>query len=296
MSSATYGSNTLVMAFRGPWTVARYTFREGIRKKLLVGFLILSLLVIFGSSFMAAFLDPTMVGDVQSDINLKLIKDICVTTISIFGVLITIFMSAMAVPGELENKVVYTVLSKPLRRFQYLAGKFLGIQLIIIVNLALMGGLFFMVLWLRQGVLPTLLLWSVFLTYFEFLIVSAFTFALSCAATSAVLPSIGGLFIWIVGTLTEYLSYVQVRSGWQVNEWANLFQDFTMQKLVGATAFLLRNVLPNLQYFSLKTQILEKMPNDPPTDVMIPKLVMYGLAYAVSGFILAYWIFRKKEL
>jgi ABC-type transport system involved in multi-copper enzyme maturation permease subunit len=289
-------ANTLMIAFRGPWTIARYTFREGIRKKLLVGFLVLSLLVIFGSSFLGAFLDPTTVGDVESDINLKLVKDICVTTISIFGVLITIFMSAMAVPTELENRVIYTVLSKPVRRLQYLLGKFMGVQLIVIVNLALMGGLFFMVLYLRQGILPTLLLWSIFLTYFEFLIVSAFTFALSCAATSAVLPSIGGLFIWITGSLVEYLGGVQLRSGWVAGDWQDLMQNFSGQKFIGATAYALKNVLPNLQMFSLKTQILERMPNDPPTDVQLPRLVAYGLAYGLSGFILAYWIFRRKEL
>lgn len=288
-------TNPLMVALRGPWTIARYTFREGIRKKLLVGFLLLSLLVIFGSSFLGAFLDPTTVGDVESDINLKLVKDICVTTISIFGVLITIFMSAMAVPNELENRVIYTVLTKPVRRLQYLLGKFLGVQLIVIVNLALMGGLFFLVLLMREDVWPTLLLWSILLTYLEFLIVSAFTFALSCAATSSVLPTIGGLFVWIVGTLTEYLRGVSARSGWDRN-WSTLFEDLSMERLVGAMAEALYMVLPNLQHFSLKTQILDKMANDPPSDVFVPRLALYALTYAGAGLVLAYTLFRRKEL
>ena len=290
-------TNPLMLALRGPWTIAIYTFREGIRKKLLVGFLLLSLLVIFGSSFLGAFLDPTTIGNVDTDtnINLKLVKDICVTTISIFGVLITIFMSAMAVPNELENRVIYTVLTKPVRRYQYLLGKFLGVQLIVMVNLALMGGLFLMVLFLREGIFPTLLLWSILLTYFEFLIVSAFTFALSCAATSAVLPTIGGLFVWIVGTLTEYLRGVRIRSGWD-GDWSTLFHDFTMEKMVGAIAEALYMVLPNLQHFSLKTQVLEKMSNDPPSDIFVPRLALYAITYAIAGFILAFTIFRRKEL
>ena len=274
---------SIVDFMRGPWCIAIYTWREGIRKKTLVGFLILSLLVIFGSTFLSAFLDPSA----ESDMELKLIKDICVTTISIFGVLITIFISASVVPNESENKVIYTVLSKPVRRVQYLLGKFLGVQFIIIVNLALMGGLFFIALYLRQRVLPTLLLWSILLTYFEFLIISAFTFAISCAATSSVLPTIGGLFIYITGTLTEYLKDVEVRSG-QSGEF--------FDEMIGWVAYGLRNVLPNLQHFSLKMQILDRAPNDPPTDVLIPNLVVYGLIYAISGFIMAYLIFRRKEL
>jgi ABC-type transport system involved in multi-copper enzyme maturation permease subunit len=268
---------------RGPWYIAVHTWREGIRKKTLVGFLILSLLVIFGASFMTTALDPTA----EQDLSLKLIKDICVTTIDIFGMLIAIFISASVIPTEVENKVIYTVLSKPVRRFQYLLGKFAGVQMIVLVNLLLMGGLFFMALYLREGIMPTLLLWSVLLIYFQFLIVSAFTFAISCAATSAVLPTIGGLFIYLTGNLTEYLKDVSLRLD-QSTEWTS--------KLISSMAIALYNVLPNLQHFSLKTQILNAAPNDPPSDVLIGRLIIYGIVYAASGFLLAYLIFRRKEL
>jgi len=272
---------------RGPWTIAVYTWREGMRKKLLIGFLILSILTIFGSSFMTAFMTETAVGEAQTDTQVKLIKDICVAAISIFGVLITIFISASVVPNEVENKVVYTVLSKPVRRFEYLLGKFIGVQLIVIINLVLMGALFFIALYLRQRILPTLLLWSIFLTYFEFLIVSAFTFAVSCAASSAVLPTIAGLFIYITGNLTEYLKDVSHRAG-QTGQW--------LDQMIGYVARGLFEILPNLQNFSLRDQILNLQPNDPPRDVLIPNLIVYGLVYAVAGYIIAYWVFRRKEL
>ena len=272
---------------RGPWTLAVYTWREGMRKKILIGFLILSILVIVGSSFMTAFMTQTTVGDVQTDTEGKLIKDICVAAISLFGMLITVFISASVVPSEMENKVVYTVLSKPVRRFEYLIGKFLGVQLIIIMNLVLMGALFFIALYLKQRIMPTLLLWSIFLTYFEFLIVSAFTFAVSCMSTSSVLPTIAGLFIYITGNLTEYLKDVSERAG-QTGQWLDAF--------VGKAAYALFQVLPNLQNFSLRNQILYLQPNDPPRDVMIPNLIVYGLVYALAGYLIAYWVFRRKEL
>lgn len=282
--------SAVVDYLRGPWCIAVYTWREGIRKKTLVGFLILSLLVIFGASFMSAFLDQTTVGDAESDIDLKLIKDICVTTISIFGMLITIFISASVVPNEVENKVIYTVLSKPVRRIQYLLGKFMGVQMIVLANLLLMAGLFFAAIWIKQGVMPKLLLWSVMLTYFEFLVVSAFTFAVSCTSTSAVLPTIAGLFIYMTGNLTEYLKDVNNRS----RESLDFFQRF-----VGQTAEWLYNILPNLQKFSIKNYILDLQPNDPlPREIwdQIPNLILYGLAYAVAGYVIAYWVFRRKEL
>lgn len=275
--------NAVISFFRGPACIAMYTYREGIRKKVLIGFLVLSLLVIFGSSFISSFLDPSS----ETDVDLKLIKDICVTAIAIFGVLITIYVSASVVPGEVENKVIYTILSKPVRRIQYLLGKFLGAQLIIIVNLLLMGVLFFMALYLRQGIMPTLLLWSILLTYFEFLIVSAFTFALSCAATSPLVPTIGGLFIYITGNLTEYLKDVEHRAG-QTGQ--------LLDELIGNVASALHAILPNLQNFSLKMQIITGQPNDPPADVLIPNLILYGLVYGLAGFACAYLVFWRKEV
>ena len=272
---------------RSTWSIAVYTWREGIRKKTLVGFLILSLLVIFGASFMSAFLDPATIGDVESDMDFKLIKDICVTTISIFGVLIAIFISASVVPNEVENRVIYTILSKPVQRFQYLLGKFIGVQLIVIVNLLLMGFLFVTALYVRQpDVFPTLMIWSIILTYFEFLVVSALTFALSTTSTSAVLPTIGGLFIYITGNLTEYLQDVSNRSG-QSGE--------MLDNLIGYIAKGLYYTLPNLQDFSLKMHILTQPLNSPPTDVLIPRLILLSLLYCVSGFMIAFIIFRRKE-
>ena len=273
--------------FRSSWAIAVYTWREGMRKKTLIGFLILSILVIFGSQFITAFMAETAIGDLKSDVEAKLIKDICVTAISIFGVLITIFVSASAVPTEVENKVIYSVLSKPVSRFQYLLGKFLGIQIIIILNLALMGGLFFFALYFKQHLFPTLLLWNILLQYFQFLIVSAFTFAVSCAASSAVLPTISGLFIFIMGNLVQYLkdvSYKAGQTGQLLDEW------------IGRTAYALYQILPNLNNFSLKDQILSLPINDPPKDTQIPYLVLYGLVYGVAGYLMAYWIFRRREL
>ncbi len=274
--------------FQGPWTIAVYTWREGIRKKTLIGFLILSLLVIFGSSFLTAFLaEARMSGEIESDVEVKLIKDICVSAISIFGILITIFISASVVPTELDNKVVYSILSKPVKRYQYLLGKFLGVQLIVIANLALMSLLFLFALYLRERVFPSLLLWSTLLTYFQFLIVSGFTFAVSCTSTSSILPTIAGLFIYITGNLTEYLRDVADRAGQTGG---------ALDTLIGNMAIGLYQILPNLRSFDLRNDILNLAVNDPPSDVMIPNLIAYGLLYGIAGYALACILFWRKEL
>lgn len=279
---------SVASSLRGPLTIAIYTWREGMRKKTLIGFLILSLLVIFASSFMTAFLSEARPsGAIESDMEIKQIKDICVSAIGIFGVLITIFISASVVPSEMENKVIYTILSKPVRRFQYLLGKFIGVQFIVIINLVLMSALFLGALYIKEQTLSTLLLWSSLLTYFQFLIVSSFTFAIACTSTSAVLPTIGGLFIYITGMSTEYLKDVANRIG---------EAQGAMDAVIARLAYGLYQILPNLRNFDLKSQILYLEPNDPPTEIQIPNLIVYGLIYAFMGYLLAYWLFRRKEL
>ena len=275
------------VSFRAPWAIALYTWREGIRKKTLIGFLLLSILVILGAAFLTTSLANPLSGGGDVELEDKIIKDICVSAISIFGVLITIFISASIVPTELDNKVVYTVLSKPLRRYEYLWGKFLGIQLIVIANLVLMSLLFILALYLRGRIFPSLLLWSTLLTYFQFLIVSSFTFAISCTSTSAVLPTISGLFIYITGNLTNYLKDVADRS--QGGE--TFFENVS-----GSVALFLWRVLPNFRNFDLKDQILYLPVNDPPRDVQLPNLILYGMVYAVAGFGIAMLVFGRKEL
>lgn len=282
---------SFLAGLRGPLAIAGYTWREGIRKKTLIGFLLLSVLVIVGSTVMTAFMANTsvggVVGNVETDVETKIIKDICVSAISIFGVLITIFISASVVPSEMDNKVIYTVLSKPIRRYQYLFGKFLGVQFIIIANLVLMSVLFAIALYAKERVFPSLLFWSSLLTYFQFLIVSALTFAVSCTSTSSVLPTIGGLFIYVTGNLTDYLKDVADRTGQS--------EQF-IESLVGRASSLLYSILPNLHSFDMRNQILYLQPNDPPADVLIPNLIAYGLLYAIAGYGLAWLLFMRKEL
>jgi uncharacterized membrane protein HdeD (DUF308 family) len=154
----------------------------------------------------------------------------------------------------------------------------------VILNLLLMGGLFAVALYFRERTVPTLLFWNILLTYFMFVIISAFTFAISCAASSSVLPTIAGLFIYIVGNLTEYLKDVTARAGQHGQEW------------IGYVATALYKILPNLQSFSLKDQILYYAINDPPREIQIPNLILYGVLYMIAGFLMGYWVFRRREL
>ena len=69
-----------------------------------------------------------------------------------------------------------------------------------------------------------------------------------------------------------------------------------VENLIASLAKLLYNVLPNLNDFDLRTQMLNLPINSPPVDAQIPELIMYGSLYALTGYILALWLFHRKEL
>ena len=69
-----------------------------------------------------------------------------------------------------------------------------------------------------------------------------------------------------------------------------------LDAVIGQVAHWLWRILPNLRSFDLRNQILNLPLNDPPTDVMLPNLIAYGIAYACSGYVLALWLFHRKEL
>ncbi len=100
--------------------IALNAYRESIRRKTLVAFLMFSMLLIGSSTFLTV-LSP---GE-----EIKMVKDVCLSAISFFGMLIAVFAAGALIPTEMDNRTIYTILSKPMKRFTYLLGKFIGAQL-----------------------------------------------------------------------------------------------------------------------------------------------------------------------
>ncbi len=257
------------------FVIALSTYREGMRKKVLIGLLLVALIVIGCSMFLAP-LSPTE--------EIRMIKDVCLTSISIFGMLIAVFTSASVVPTEVENKTIYTVLSKPLRRLHYLLGKFIGVQAIVLLNLVLMTLLFLILLFIRERIVSHILIKSVCLTYFELLILSSLTFIVSVVATSATLPTICGVFIYIVGHLVNYLKHL-----------SEMARD-AGHEFLGTVIKIFYWCLPNLSNYNLRQELLALKPDDPTIHVRFWVLVSYAAVCALGAFVVTWWLFRKKEL
>ena len=107
-------------------TIAGNTFKEAIRDRILYNLLFFALLMIAVSLLLATL----TVGE-QS----KIIIDVGLASINIFGVLIAIFLGIGLIIKEIEKKTIYNILSKPVPRYQFIIGKYLGLLITIMVNI-----------------------------------------------------------------------------------------------------------------------------------------------------------------
>lgn len=109
--------------------------------KILVFLAVFSLIVVA-----TGFAFPTMSPEQQ----LKLLKDVSLGALQLFSVVMAIAATALLLPRDLEDRTLYTILSKPVPRYEYLIGKLLGVLLLLAGGLFVMDIIFSGVVWLKQ--------------------------------------------------------------------------------------------------------------------------------------------------
>src|SRR5207237_9640224 len=109
--------------------IAFNTFREAIRDRVLYNLILFALLLV-GSA--------VLFGQISIGIERIVVINLSLTSISVFGVLIAIFIGIGLVSKEIEKKTLYTVLARPVRRWEFIVGKFSGLVQTVIVNAWLM--------------------------------------------------------------------------------------------------------------------------------------------------------------
>lgn len=247
--------------------IALNTFREAIRNRILYVLLVFAVAMI---SF-AQLLSLLTVGSEE-----KIIKDFGLASIDIFGVLTSVFIGIGLVSGEIERRTVYTLLAKPIHRYEFVLGKYGGLMITLLVNTTVMAVWFFLVLLLKGMFDPRLVL-AVLLLYFQFLLITAIAVFFSCLS-SPILSSVLTLALYAIGHLL-----------WSLD----LLKEKLMSPLGRAVCGALYYLLPNLQNFDIKGQVVHGLPIDPavPSFALV-YLLLYGSA-VLAGACAA---FQKKEL
>ena len=179
------------------WLLAYSTYEEARRRKILLVFLFGGFaIMLMGMAFGA--LTPTR--------DLNVTKSLGLGVISLAGVFISIILYISLIPVEIERRTIYSILSKPVQRYQYLTGKFLGGLMTVLLNISLMGVIFLAILTAKliqygQPVVPTdlALLKNLLMIFLQMTLLGAVAMFFS-----VFLPPVVSFFVtfgvWLLGT------------------------------------------------------------------------------------------------
>jgi hypothetical protein len=289
-------------------TIATHTFTQLVRMKVFY-FLAIFAVIIIASNFLnlPQHEGPESVGTQV----LTIVKNSCLGAMHLFSVVLAIVATALLLPKDVEDRTLYTILAKPVPRFDYLAGKLLGVLMLVFVSLALMDVLMTAALHIRTGMVvaqqvemargmgwpedaitslreDTLsngpnasLQGAVFAVFLRASIMASLALLISTFSTSTLFTTIVSFLIYFIGHFQADARDVWMQAG-QAGE--GVFARLA--------SLLLSLVLPDFQLFNVIDAVIqgEAMPL-----VALGKLTLVGAYYALFFTIASWFIFADKE-
>lgn len=247
--------------------IALNAFRESLRDKILYNLVFFAGLLI-GLSVLLADLSITE--------HHKVIADMGLAAINLIGVIIAIFVGISLVNKEIERRTIYTIMARPVSRTFFIMGKYLGLALTLLVNMAVMLAVFLLTLWLYHVPIERSLFQAVQLMFVEILVVTAIALFFS-TFTSSTLSAIFTVGLYVIGHLTADLRVMVANNEGGIGK---------------AVVDLLYYLCPNLEMLNIKGQAAVGVPAAP-EYMMLASL--YGLLYAgvlVTGACL---VFQRRD-
>ncbi len=248
--------------------ISKVTFHELIREKILWSSMAFGILAVILS---------IVVTQLSYTDNARIALDFGMTSIAIIGGIISIMMGSALVTKELQNRTHFIVLTKPVFRWQFIIGRWLGLFEVLVLNSTIMCFMMLLIFWQLGGVFTWELFQCLLLLIVEFGVLASVASIFSTFTTTT-LASIITAGIWLVGHAMEEVKIVsrKMEQPWLQN-----------------TFTYVTEALPDLTRFDIKMQVSHMLPI---SDAMVLSSVAYGLAYMGFALIIACFIFSKKEL
>jgi ABC-type transport system involved in multi-copper enzyme maturation permease subunit len=261
------------------WRIARITVAEARRRRVLQAVVVLVVLILVSMTFFA-YLSPKE----QS----RMLINNGLAAITAFGILLSIFVGAFLVPHELESRTVYAILAKPVRRFEFVLGKYLGALIVLAVIIAVMTVVLIGVLVLQDRLVTDLpdssfdpnikgVIFASFMSYCAVAVLTALIVLIS-TVSSTTLTIISAFIIWAVGSMQ------------------NTINDLASKAEVPTTRLLLNVIyviVPKLQNFDYRTDVANYLPINYPGGL---DAVVQGIGYTIVVLILASIFFNDRQV
>ncbi len=228
--------------------IAINVFRESVRDKVLYNLVVFAVVMI-GASY--------AIGQLTAGQDVKIIKDLGLAATSLFGLFIAVFIGIGLVSKEVERRSIYSLLAKPIERWQLIVGKYAGLLLTLAVNVAVMAiALYAVLAYMRWGVpapvekawdapaLDPALLKAIYLIFAELALVTAIALLFSTFST----PMLSAAFTVALTIVGQYST--DLRN----------FQDVLDSRIAQQLARGVYWLLPNLGQFDIKTAVVHGQP------------------------------------
>jgi ABC-type transport system involved in multi-copper enzyme maturation permease subunit len=260
--------------------IAVNVFRESVRDKVLYNLVLFAILLI-GASY--------LIGQLTAGQDVKIIKDLGLAATSIFGLFIAVFIGIGLVSKEVERRSIYSLLAKPIHRYQLVLGKYVGLVLTLAVNVTVMAAALYLVLvYISWGVAPEVirvwdapaldpaLLKAIALILVELMLITAIAVFFSTFSTPILSAALTfGLFV----------------AGHFSGDLRN-FQEVVDSPAAARLARAVYWVLPNLAQFDVKDHVVHGVPV--PAGYLAAA-TGYGVLYITMLLAVSMFIFSRRD-
>lgn len=285
------------------WTLAKATVSDAMRKKILQIFLVVAIgLIVISFTFSQSLSFSTREG---ASSNLLYIKAFGFCLMDIAGALISLVMGVQLIPQEIERRTIYTILAKPVKRYEFIIGKMLGAIMTLAINVALMGVVFIVTVMIKAygshanivsvasgasnlaggsggavGLFDINTLWGVIIIFLQFMVLSSVVIFFSVFFSYIVnfFLGVGVYVLGLLGSLTEALAKSDSGNGF-----------------VRGLYTVIHAVIPNFDKFNMMNSLLhpEGVGNMPK---YILGVTLYSILYVLIMMLLSVFAFEKKEV
>ncbi len=250
--------------------IASNTFREAVRDRVLYNLIAFAVLI-SGAAI--------LVGQISIGIERLVVINLGLTAVSLFGVVIAIFIGIGLVSKEIDKRTLYTVLSRPVQRWEFIVGKFFGLAGTLVVNTVFMAiGVFAALLYVSRHfqAADSWVLVALYFIVLEFLIITALALLFS-SFSSPLLSAVFAFSLFVIGSFAEDLrGFASMAQG--APHW-----------LATAAAYL----VPNLSSLNIITSVAHEQPV---AAQLIVSNTLYALLYAGMALCGAVLIFEHRNL
>jgi ABC-type transport system involved in multi-copper enzyme maturation permease subunit len=255
------------------WAIALNTFREAARIRVLYGILVL----VVGANLLAIVL-----GQMAAHEEARVARDVGLAGISLFGSLTAIFLGVFLLYTEVQRRTIHAIVSKPIERWEFVIGKYLGMALVLSVLVAVFGVAMTLVLAIQGVAISTAVLQAIVLAWCEVLTVAAIAIFFSSFST----PFMSGIFalaMWVLGRLTPDVEAASQTAA----PWIRTLTKITLE------------IVPDLHLFAISGRMLDGDHVSVHAEFVswgyVGLSALHGLGWIVGLLALASLLFHRRD-